>query len=98
MFPSGYKSYGTKSEQEIAVVAERFPVLSAQWIEIAGMQHAEMICRSLLLKHAIDRRVDIRLVDIQARGALSPQPEYDSMQVEKKADAIAEFILNDRSK
>jgi len=94
MFPTGYKPYGVKSESEIAMMAERHPVLSAKWVELVGLQDAEMICRQLFLKHGIDRRIDIRLIDIQERGAPSPRPAYDPKEVIRKADIIAEYINN----
>lgn len=94
MFPTGYKPYGVKSEAEIAAMAERHPVLSAKWVELVGLQDAEMICRQLFLKHGIDRRIDIRLIDIQERGAPSPRPGYDPREVARKADIIADYINN----
>lgn len=92
MFPSGYRPYGSKSENQVASLAERHPVLSRGWIDLVGMEDAEMICRTLFLKHGIDRRVDIRAVDIHERGAQKPNPEYSISEVEKKATIISDFI------
>lgn len=92
MMPTGYKPYGAKAETEIAQIAERHPVLSAKWVELVGIEHAEMICRMLFIKHGIDRRVDIRLLDLQTRAGLSPNPPYDERDIEKKANIIATYI------
>lgn len=92
MFPTGYKPYGAKAEAEIEVIAERHPVLSAKWVELIGLDHAEMICRMLFIKHGIDRRIDLRLLDLQTRAGLSPNPPYDARVIEKKASIIADYI------
>lgn len=92
LLPSGYKAYGTKSEEEIAVVAERNPVVSSKWAQLVGVENVEMICRSLFMKHGIDRRVDIRRLNLMQRGAFTSQPLHDSIEVEKKAQVIADYI------
>lgn len=97
MFPSGIRSYAKKSESEIALAAERNPVVSAQWVELAGLHDVEMVCRSLALNHGIDRRVDISPVKVQFRGKQSLPPEYNQTEVEKKSQAVSQFILNARS-
>lgn len=92
MLPSGYKPYGAKSEIEIATIAEKNPIVSAKWAELVGLNDVEMICRILFIKHTIDRRIDMRLLDLQPRGAVSYLPAYDAREIEKKADIIADYV------
>lgn len=92
MFPSGYKHYHDKSEEQVAFMAERNPVVSGKWIELAGMYDVEMICRDLFVKYNIDRRIDIRLVDVTERGMMPARKSYDSVDVSTKANAIADYI------
>lgn len=92
MMPSGYKPYNIMGEQEIASLAERNPVVSGKWLELVGLCDVEMICRSLSLRHNIDRRVDIRLADITARGKIPEIPTCRTNDIDYKADIIADYI------
>lgn len=92
MLPSGYRNYREKSEEEVLVMAERNPVVSDKWVELAGTDDVEMVCRSLFLRHNIDRRIDIRLVDLQYRGAVPVNEIPDMTSVDARADAIANYI------
>lgn len=94
MFPSGYKSYNSSNEFQIATMAEKNPVVSTKWFALAGGEDVEMVSRELFLTYGIDRRIDVRLVDVIERGAIAPRTPYDLDKVKEKAKAIAEYIKN----
>lgn len=92
MLPSGYKSYNMISVNQTEEMAERNPIMSSKWVELAGIDNVEITCRDLFFKYGIDRRIDLRLVDLLARGRISSLEPYDTKEVEINADKIAEYI------
>lgn len=90
MLPSGYKAYKERSEWDIIQLAERNPVISGKWANLVGIDDVEMICRYLVLNFDIDRRIDVRLVDLIQRGKISPYVLGNT--IEQKAEKIVDYI------
>ena len=72
--------------------AEKYPVVSREWVGLAGVKDVSAVCRFLALQHHIDRRIDLRLVNILERKPAPLGVPSDVLSAQRKAAAIAQYI------
>lgn len=99
MCPSGVKPYAASGVEVSSMQAERHPIVSAEWTSLVGLQDVDRICQELALTHGVDRRIDMRLLDVQWRGQPTPitTPATPTSEIKAKAQGIRTHIGDYRS-